>query len=809
METALRSLIEPLEARIAPAVLLGKVLTYTDTDGDLVTIKLTTKATLTSANFLFDTPFDTTGAQVLQRIVLNAVNEPLIDGTAIAMTVKTPSGMNGNGRADVGAIDATGHDLGAVSIEGDLGRILAGNADDKPALASLSVYSLGVRGTSTQPSGGNLVSRIFGSVGPVSIADDLHKAVIYITKAKDGPANLGAVTIGGDLIGGATTSSGQIAVIDGALQSVSIKGNLAAGTAAFTGYIYAAKSVGAVTIGGDFIGGGLFPSGAIFSGGNTAFVKVSGDDNGGHVQITGKLGLLQVGGDLKAMALDKTGYVFGSAGIGTIKIGGDFVGADANLAGVIYSGGNTSRLTIGGDVLGGAVQVTGALGSTSVGRDLIGGSREASGTISAGDGLGSITIGRDITGGSVAFTGGIVVTGNLGSATVGGKLTGTLDNTGRIAASGMLKAATVGGDVQGGPGEGAGLIQGTAGIGAVTIKGSVNGAAGQQSGAIESSGSVGSIRIMGDLRGGSAANSGYVSAGPALKSLRIDGDFIGGSVGSSGLVGVQGLLGSFTVGKSMTGGDARYAGAVFAVRLGTATIGGDLVGGAGPESGAFFTGKGDGTGTGSSAPAIANLTVNGSIKSSTGLGGGAIYADGQIAALTVRKDIVGSAAVPVIIGAVTTPAAKATKNLSIVSVKILGSMTDGIIRAGTASDLPERPDGQIGAVSIGGDFTRSSIVASARDVAGDGFGNGDDTRNTLTGDNVAILSSIASVVIKGAVVGTASPTEHFGLVAEVIGSITIGKTKIALTKNASNDFAVKLNTDGNTNVVVNELPALP
>jgi hypothetical protein len=806
MYTSAFSRIEPLEHRIAPATLAGNVLSYTDTDGDLVTIKFTTKAALTEANFIFDNAFATAGAQVLQRIDLTAA-DPLLEGTAIAMTVKTPAGVSGNGRADLGVIDATGHDIGNVTLKGDLGRVLAGNADDKPGLGNLSVYSLGARGTATQPAGGNLTSFIKGSAGNITVTDDIDQARIYIAKALNGPANLGAVSIGGDVLGGAASSSGQIATADGSIKSVTIGGNLSAGTNAFTGYIFASTGVGSVKIGGNLTAGGLPPSGAIFSGGDTTKIEIAGNYIGGFIRVIGKLGAFKVGGNMEGTSETAPGSVTASKGIATIEIGGDLTGGVAATSGVIFSGGDTTKVTIGNDVNGGRVQIVGHLGSASIGRDLIGRDQEASGEISATAGLGKITIGRDITGGSVTGTGGIRVEGDLGSVTVKGTITGTLDSTGLIYVTGTLKAGTITGDLRGGSENSSGIIRGDAGIGTLTVKGSVLGAGGGQSGAIESGGAFGALTIAGDVRGGAGEYSGYIGGGTGLKSLTIGGEFVGGTADNSGVIGVQGPLGTLKLGKSMTGGTAKYSGSIFALSLGSATVGGDVIGGTGASSGSFLIGAGNGSGTGSIAPAIKSLTVKGSIKSGTGTDSGSVFADGPIIALTVMQDVVGNATAPVVIGAVTTAAANATKNLSIGSVKILGSISDSIIRAGGATDLPDRADGQIGSVFIGRDFVRSSIVASVKDVNGDGFGNGDDTRNTAVGDSAKIVSSIASVIIKGAVTGTAGTTDHFGIVAEVIGAVTVGKTKIVLTKGASNDFAKVLNTDLNGNVLLNELAA--
>ena len=138
-------MIEALESRISPATFTGKILAYTDIDGDQVTIKFATKGSLSSSNFSFDTAFDSTGPQQLTHIV---IDDAAFSGTSITMSVVQAGG--GNGTADVGFINARGADLGQVKIIGDLGKIEAGDQDVAPGLAKLSVGSLGAKGLVTQ-----------------------------------------------------------------------------------------------------------------------------------------------------------------------------------------------------------------------------------------------------------------------------------------------------------------------------------------------------------------------------------------------------------------------------------------------------------------------------------------------------------------------------------------------------------------------------------------------------------------------------------------------------------------------------------
>jgi hypothetical protein len=84
-------------------------------------------------------------------------------------------------------------------------------------------------------------------------------------------------------------------------------------------------------------------------------------------------------------------------------------------------------------------------------------------------------------------------------------------------------------------------------------------------------------------------------------------------------------------------------------------------------------------------------------------------------------------------------------------------------------------------------------------VAPNFFGNADDV---LIADIVAdnIVSRIASVNIKGTIAGTAAANDHFGFVAQRIGSFAFGSVTLKLQSGAGNDlppddFLVSANGD--------------
>src|SRR6266568_5170070 len=118
------SVIEPLESRIAPAgvtIALNKMsATYIDVDGDVVTIKYT-QPVADQVVYKFDLPAD---PNQLTGMDLTAIT---VAGVGVSITAKQriTGGMPvGDGLANVGFFNALGIDLGAVSIAGDVAKIL-------------------------------------------------------------------------------------------------------------------------------------------------------------------------------------------------------------------------------------------------------------------------------------------------------------------------------------------------------------------------------------------------------------------------------------------------------------------------------------------------------------------------------------------------------------------------------------------------------------------------------------------------------------------------------------------------------------
>ncbi len=289
------SSIEPLESRIAPAVVIsGHSASYTDIDGDHVTITVS-KGTLAMGDF---TTVTAGMGDQLESVILTGSD---FDGANITFAVKKSA--TGDGLANVGEIDATGLNLGAVKLPGDLGRIVAGSGAAGTAIKSLAVDSLGRLGISTQATGGNLESDLDGSLGKFAVKHDVAQAFVNVT------GSIGSVAIGNSILGGAANNSG---------------------------FIQASGSIGGVTVGGDIQGG----SASMISGGIDAGVSIK------SVAVKGSI-LGGTGGGHYG------GYIFAGTSLGSIKIGGDLVGSAQADSAEIATGGTLGSLSIGGSMRGG------------------------------------------------------------------------------------------------------------------------------------------------------------------------------------------------------------------------------------------------------------------------------------------------------------------------------------------------------------------------------------------------------------------------------------------------------------------------
>jgi hypothetical protein len=578
----------------APAaiqIVNASTATYLDAEGDQVTVKVS-KGTLDASNFRM--AFKVNGGLELHLLDLTAPEFAQANVTISAK--KTRAG--GDGFAQVGRINATGVDLGKVTIAGDLAQIDAGDGNiSKPAIAALNVRSLGVANVSARLFGDQISSLngslgsltvkldvqgasvdVFGDIGKVSISGSLIGLDVDGTGLLAATGNIGAVTIRGDIIGALGIRSGAVDAA-GKLTSAKIGGSILGGGGLDSGLVRCALDLGAVSVTGNIAGGAGMHSGAVDSAGKLASVKVGGSVLGGAGQFSGlvesslDMGAVSIGGSVVGGSEDHTGTVHGESSIKSVTIGGSIV------AGVV---------TVAGDQDSGLVYTFGSgennIGSIKVRGSVIGANGMFSG-IFASDRVASIAIGGSLFGGTGSVSGAIDVT-SVGSITIGG-------------------------DMMGGAGDLSGSIVGNLSVGNVTVKGSLTGTGTLRAG-ILSQGQLGAVKISGEVRGlGSVpvliTARGIMAPGNAAEAMAVKSVTIGRSVNRAN------ILGGVDLSASSTNPDAQ---------IGPVTIGGDwvrsnLVAGAAAGADNFFgtpddMSTTDGSGDGLVAR-ISKIVIKGSV----------------------------------------------------------------------------------------------------------------------------------------------------------------------------------------------------
>jgi hypothetical protein len=351
-------------------------------DGDKVTI--TSSA---GSNFDLMNAAHIVGGQLQQLELKSTTFGAEYVGANIAFTVV--KGPSGDGLANVGLIDATGVDLGKITIHGDLGQILAGDSTfTTTGVKSLTLESFGRLGTDTGAK--DLKSQIVGPLDALKVKGDV-KDVEFVVQGK-----IGSITIGGSLIGGAKTYSGNIYSNVG-IGPVKIGGDLQGGSGGSTGEVVTNGRLASLTIGGSVLGGtGSFFSGSVNANQDIGFIKIGGDLQGGTGFKSGLLsgrdiGKIIIGGSIIGGTENGSGTI-AATNIGALKIGKDLHGGSiGGTTGTLdYSGSITASHHLGAIVIRGSI-IAGIDDSTV-------GDLTHNATIKAGDDISSLTVGGSIVG---------------------------------------------------------------------------------------------------------------------------------------------------------------------------------------------------------------------------------------------------------------------------------------------------------------------------------------------------------------------------------------------------------------------------
>lgn len=853
--------------------------TYTDLDGDKVTIQITgapAGATLSPDDFQFSV-----GQFGFQLHQLNLSDDGQEWARANISINAVPVGGMGDSFANVGFINAAGVDLGKVTVNGDLGRIdagLTGNAI--PGLASLNVQSFGVANTTTQTStivgrlGGLVVRSDFGntqlsvtdtdgsitsiaitgnldgrgatgeagisasqSIGTVTINGSVFGGSVLKAGRISAGTSMGSLTVGGSIFGGTFDETGFIAATT-TMGNVLIKGSIFGGTQSGSGFVSSNGNMGNVTIKGSIVSGNVVDgatdsaSGNLSSGGNMGALVISGNliggagNSSGTVYAMGMVKSVAIGGFLKGGAGHESGCIIAEGGLGNVTVTGDLVGGSGNHSGSIstVNNGSIASVTIGGSVIGSGNALTGILSDHQLGVVKIAG-EVVSSRISAEGGTGtpaamlaikSLTVGLGVEN-SVIFAGSAYnsltatnPTATLGPVIIGGDfvtsnmnagamaaitIKGSLDGRGVAARNGIfslgaISSVTIGGNLFGGSVFQAGMVRSETTMGPVTLGGSIFGGTGPSSGNIEAGTTMGNVLVKGSIFGGTDDHTGTIFASGNMGNITIKGSIVAATVPNgasdidSGIVYTFGNMGAVVIGGSLIGSNSNYSGSVYASgTIKSATVNGSIKGGAGYQSGMIYGSAGVGnvmilgdmiggtaefSGSVFSNMNIANVTVNGSLiggHTQTG-----IISGNQLGAVKILGGMTGGR---ISAEGVLDPATVALAS-AIKSVTIGGTFQNALILGGyNIGGTATNADATIGAVTVGGNWIASSIVAGVDDGADNLFGTADDVKIT-EGAVDTLFSTIASVTIKGYAMGTVGGSDHFGITAEQVGAVKVG-----------------------------------
>lgn len=328
----------------------------------------------------------------------------------------------GGSGVDSGSINvATGQLLGGTTVGGAL---VGGTADDSGLISSA------------------------GRMGQVTITGDIRGGGGIDSGAIVSGNVVANVTVGGSLIGGASTQSGIIVSAAG-MGNVRVGGDVVGAAAQYTGFISqgfpsSSGTTGTLTsvfIGGSLIGGSATNTGQVEAFGTITLVTVMHDVRGGSAIHSGEIDSLNgaingvtINGSLEGGAASDTGEVNGHGNLGLIRITGNLVGGSISGGSAVtvdrsgyITGDHISTITVVGSILAGSN--TNTNGSSLLTR---------AGAIQAMHDIGTITVQGSIVG----TTNNQVVISAVGKAFVPPRQSdfaiGTINVTGSVTLTNIL-----------------------------------------------------------------------------------------------------------------------------------------------------------------------------------------------------------------------------------------------------------------------------------------------------------------------------------------------------------------------------------
>jgi hypothetical protein len=261
-------------------------------------------------------------------------------------------------------------------------------------------------------------------------------------------------------------------------------------------------------------------------------------------------------------------------------------------------------------------------------------------------------------------------------------------------------------------------------------------------------------------------------------------DFSNGDFTHDGYVDGQ-AIGSFTLGGSIVGGAGENSGVVFFNSAKSVTIKGSIIGGL-----QTVATKNRAAGALDVGGALGSLTIGGDLVAGTfGTGtqlgyNGAVIVGGNLGSATIKGSIIGhDGQQAILIAGGTAPVGPVKNYNAIGKLTIGGDVTYAYIAAGQTEDLSsqyarridaaENSDAGVGSVTVGGKWLHSNLSAGINDTNTNGL-TAADTRDAGT----AAKAVIGPIVIKGYVLDDPTASGFSGFIGEKIVSLTAGGVKL-------------------------------
>ncbi len=280
----------------------GKTATYTDVDGDLVTVK-SSVGKLTPDLFKLSGA-NADGGSTLRQI--DIANNDAFKGASFTISAKPQLAggtLHGDGLANIGAFDADSVNLGTVKIAGDVGHI------DASTIKALTVNSLGAAGLSTQAGHGASLNSVIGKLPQLNVKTNVDG--VFLTGA-----NFGKLKVGGDV-------SNSSIVPTSVLKSLTIGGDLDH-SRILGGYtvfgVNADAQIGKIAVKGDW---NASTAVAGIVAGNDGFYGTADDKiaTGGKPEIASRIASIVIGGQATGSFEPGGHFAIEAQQIGSVTVG--------------------------------------------------------------------------------------------------------------------------------------------------------------------------------------------------------------------------------------------------------------------------------------------------------------------------------------------------------------------------------------------------------------------------------------------------------------------------------------------------------